>query len=119
MKALFVDACVREHSRTRTLCEAYMRTHWEERDVDIQKLELEKEPLVPLDRERLLKRDSDIAAGNFLSEEYRYAREFAGADEILIGAPYWDCSIPAKLKTWLELVCVNGIAFRYGRTGGL
>ena len=117
MKALFVDACVREQSRTRTLCEAYMRKRWTEPDAEIRRLELCHEELLPLNGERLRRRDSDIAAGNFASEDYRYAREFAEAEEILIGAPYWDCSFPALLKIWLERVCVNGIAFRYGEDG--
>ena len=52
-----------------------------------------------------------------MGEAYRYAREFAEADEILIGAPYWDCSFPAVLKIYLEQICVNGIAFRYGEDG--
>lgn len=119
MNALFVNACIRENSRTKALCEAYIRKHWTNRDMDIKELKLYKEPLVPLDRERLLKREQDIAAGNFSSAEYRYAREFAGADEILIGAPYWDCSFPALLKIYLEQLCVNGITFRYGEDGRL
>ena len=52
-----------------------------------------------------------------MGEAYRYAREFAKADEVLIGAPYWDCSFPAILKIYLEQICVNGIAFRYGENG--
>lgn len=117
MKALFVDACVREQSRTRTLCEAYMQKHWTEPGTEVRKLELCHEDLQPLNGERLQQRDRDIAAGDFSSEEYRYARVFADAEEILIGAPYWDCSFPALLKIWLERVCVNGIAFRYGEDG--
>lgn len=117
MKALFVDACIRENSRTRTLCKAYMQANWNGEGTDLKILELLKEPLVPLDKERLLQRDRDLAKGNLASPSYRYAREFAQADEILIGAPYWDCSFPALLKIWLEQICVNGIAFRYGQDG--
>lgn len=117
MNALFVDACVRENSRTRALCEAYIRARWNGPDVEVRRLELNREPLLPLDRERLQRREEDIAAGNLSSAEYEYARQFAAADEILIGAPYWDCSFPALLKIWLERICVNGIAFRYGPEG--
>lgn len=117
MNALFVNACIREDSRTKVLCEAYIRTYWTNQDIDIKELELYKESLIPLDREQLLRREGDIVAGNLLAAEYKYAREFAEADEILIGAPYWDCSFPAVLKIYLEQICVNGITFRYGADG--
>lgn len=83
----------------------------------MRELEVYKEPLVPLDGKDLLKRDGDIASGNLSGEDYRLARDFAKADEILIGAPYWDCSFPAVLKIYLERICVNGITFRYGEDG--
>lgn len=117
MNALFVNACLRDGSRTKRLCEAYRQKYWQAPDVDVKELELRKEPPVPLDAEGLLKRDRDIAAGELSGEDYRLAGEFAGAGEILIGAPYWDCSFPAPLKIYLERVCVSGIAFRYGEDG--
>lgn len=117
MNALFVNACVREASRTGRLCEAYIKEHWSGQDTVVKEVELIKEPLLPLNRERLLQRDRDIADGNLSGAAYRYAREFAGAQEILIGAPYWDCSFPALLKIYLEQVCVNGITFGYGEDG--
>lgn len=117
MNALFVNACIREHSRTRALCEAYIRANWTNRDVYSKELALYNEPLAPLDRECLLQREKDIAAGDYTAQEYRYAMEFAEAEEILVGAPYWDCSFPALLKIYLERICVNGITFRYGTDG--
>ncbi len=117
MNALFVNACLREKSRTKLLCDAYIRKYWKGPDTHVQELEVRKEPLVPLDEKGLLRRDNDIAAGELSGEEYRLAREFAKADEILIGAPYWDCSFPAVLKLYLERICVNGIVFRYGEDG--
>ena len=44
------------------------------------------------------------------------AREVAGSDLILVGAPYWDLSFPAALKVCLEWASCLGITFRY--TGG-
>lgn len=117
MNTLFINACIRENSRTRLLCEAYIRAHWTGQDIEMKERELYRELLLPLDREGLIQREKDIAAGNFSAQEYRYAIEFAGADEILIGAPYWDCSFPALLKIYLERICVNGITFGYGEDG--
>ena len=52
---------------------------------------------------------------------FRYARQFAQADEIVIAAPFWDLSFPAKLKIYLEQITVSGITFKYmgGRPKGL
>ena len=62
MKALFVNACVRENSRTRLLCDAYIRKCWQGQDVGER--EVAAEPLLSLDMEGLQKRDEDITAGN-------------------------------------------------------
>ncbi len=117
MNALFVNACIRENSRTKILCDTYIQKYWPKQNMDVNELKVYQEPLFPLDRKRLLQRDNDIAYGNLLGEAYRYAREFAKADEILIGAPYWDCFFPAFLKLYLEQICVNGITFQYGENG--
>ena len=43
----------------------------------------------------------------------RYAKQFAAADEIVIAAPFWDLSFPAKLKIYFEQITVSGITFKY------
>ena len=44
-------------------------------------------------------------------------RQFAGADEIVIAAPYWDLSFPSILKVYLEQICITGITFQYTPEG--
>lgn len=81
MNMLFVDACIRENSRTKALCEAYIRKHWTSRDMDIKEMELYKEPLVPLERERLLKRERDIDRGALLGLFFSGApKDLSGTD---------------------------------------
>lgn len=49
-------------------------------------------------------------------------KDFAEADEIVIGAPYWDLSFPAALKIYIEHAAVMGVTFHYteeGRCEGL
>lgn len=49
-------------------------------------------------------------------------KDFAEADEIVIGAPYWDLSFPAALKIYIEHAAVMGMTFHYteeGRCEGL
>ena len=53
----------------------------------------------------------------FDDEMFRYARQFAAADEIVIAAPYWDMSFPSLLKVYFEHVTVSGLTFAYGETG--
>lgn len=115
MKTLFINACVREESRTLQLCREYMKRHWEKETVT--EVSLKDSLLTPVNEEMLRQRDADISVGDFSSSRYDWAKDFADADEILIGAPFWDCSFPSMLKVYLEHVCVNGITFGYGSDG--
>ena len=48
---------------------------------------------------------------------FRYARQFAAADRIVIAAPLWDLSFPAQLKVYLENIYVTGIVTKYSEAG--
>lgn len=111
MKILFINACVREESRTLF----YAREYLKKINGDITELELQKENILPLDKARLETRDRLIAEKKFEDEMLRYARQFAEADEIIIAAPYWDLGFPALLKIYIEAVTVSGITFTYER----
>ena len=86
---LFVDVCVRgEHSRTRELAECYLK------DREFTRLALAEENIKPLDKARLEKRQKLISKGDFSDETFKYAKQFAQADEI-------------------ENICVVGVTFDY------
>ena len=105
---LLIDVCVRgEHSRTRELAECYLK------DKKFTRLALAEEDIQPLDKSRLEKRQKLIEKGDFSDEMFRYAKQFAQADEIVIAAPYWDLSFPALLKIYIENICVVGVTFDY------
>ena len=105
---LFVDVCVRgERSRTRELAECYLK------DKEFTRLALEEENIKPLDKSRLEKRQKLIEKGDFSNEIFKYAKQFAEAEEIVITAPYWDLSFPALLKIYIENICVVGVTFDY------
>ena len=40
---------------------------------------------------------------------FRYARQFAEAEEIVIAAPFWDLSFHAKLKIYLGQITISGL----------
>lgn len=43
----------------------------------------------------------------------KYAYQFAEADKYVIAEPFWNLSIPAILKAYIDYICVSGITFQY------
>lgn len=113
MSVLFINACVRENSRTKELAEYLIgKLNYAAEEVD-----LANEKIAPLDGELLALRDSVLQEENSEHSILRYARQFASAETIVIAAPYWDLSFPALLKDYLEQICVTGVSFAYGEDG--
>ena len=117
MSILFINACVRKNSRTLVLAKNMMKDMIGE----ITELDLNIEDIAPLNTELLEKRDALLKEGRLDDPMLRYAKQFANADEIVIAAPFWDLSFPAKLKIYLEQITVSGITFKYlnGHPSGL
>lgn len=116
MKVLFVDCCIRGAgiSRTRKLCDFFLeQLSHTGAEFELETLDLDNLPLAPLDRADLEHKEKLEQKGAFDDQFYDYAREFAAADYILVGAPYWNLTLPSKLKAYLEWVCMVGVAFRY------
>ena len=106
MKILFVNACVREESRTFKLATELLAGL----NGEIQTLNLEDLNLKPLDEEGINTRVTDL-------EAQKYAREFAESDVIVIAAPMWDLSFPAILKLYIENISISGVTFKYTEKG--
>ena len=70
-----------------------------------------------MDLELLEKRNQLISSKNFSDPLFRYAAQFAAADEIVIAAPYWDLAFPSILRIYLEHVTVVGVTFQYSPDG--
>lgn len=117
MSVLFINACVRENSRTLILAKNVIKDVLDE----ITELNLNLDNIDPLNGTLLEKREYLVHAGKFDDPMFHYAKQFAAADEIIIAAPFWDLSFPAKLKIYLEQITVSGITFKYinGRPTGL
>ena len=113
MSILFIDACVRDNSRTRALALGVLSRL----DGDVTAIELRKTPVPPLDGVSLDRRTRLAAEGRFDDPMFDNARRFAAADEIVVAAPYWDLSFPAALKAFFESVCVIGLTFAYDERG--
>lgn len=121
MTILFIDCCIRgAESRTLALCNAFLEEVGRRYpEAEVRRISLGDEGIAAMDREQMERRDELLAANRLDDGQFDYAREFAAADYILIGAPYWDLSFPACLKNYIEQISVNGIAFTYVETGSL
>ena len=107
---LYVDCCIRrEQSRTRKLAESFLGNlpkGWR-----VEKVVLMDEPLLPQMEGGFAQRDELLQRGDFTHRRFDYAWQFQRADAILIAAPFYDLSIPALLKVYIENVSVDGITF--------
>lgn len=114
MPVLFVNACLRgEKSRTLELCREYLAQVGDQVvEVDLARLRLK-----PYDAERVAYRSQLQKAGVLDDAVFGLAHQFAEADDIVIGAPYWDLSFPAALKVYFEHVSAYDVTFRYTEEG--
>lgn len=110
---LYVNACVRQESRTRRLAEKLLLKLGQPRE----EIRLADESFPVVREEFLQKRDRLLSAGDLQDPLFAYARQFAEAETIVIAAPYWDLSFPALLKQYLEQINVVGITFHYTEDG--
>lgn len=124
MNILFVNGCLRgEASRTLRLCRTaveQLRVRFPE--AEVTELVLDEEDVLPLNGARLAHRHELEKQEKFDDPVFRYARQFAQADMIVIGAPYWEYQFPAMLRCYLEQISVCGVTFVYtdeGRPKGL
>ena len=111
---LFVDACVREGSRTERLARYLLEKL---QDPVIEELHLAEVCFPITDGNFIAERDRFIAEDNFSDPLFDLAKQFAGADIVVIAAPFWDLSFPAALKQYFEQINVTGITFCYDESG--
>lgn len=112
-ETLFINACVRENSRTLELGRCLL----EKISGEATEVELYSTALPPLDLKGMEVRACASRNKDFSDEAFHLAKQFASADNIVIAAPYWDLMFPAVLKTYLECVSVPGITFVYSENG--
>lgn len=113
MDTLFINACVRQGSRTAGLAR-HLLSRLGGRVTELRLGEL---TFPAVDEAFLRRRDALIAAERFDDPSFALARQFAQAEQIVIAAPYWDLSFPAVIKQYFEHINVLGITFRYTPEG--
>ena len=110
---LFINACPREGSRTLELARYLL----DKTDGSVEELTIFEENLLPLNGKTLALRDKMTANQNVDHPIFKYAKQFATADTIVLAAPFWDLSFPSAVKIWLEYVMAKEITFRYTEEG--
>lgn len=110
---LFVNGCVRENSRTLELAQAVLKNLPEVPE----EIRLYPDGPEGLDAEKLRLREELVSNKQYDHPMFRYAKQFAAADTIVMAAPYWDLAFPAKVRAYLEEIAISGITFQYGANG--
>ena len=110
---LYINACVRNESRTEKLAEKLLI----KLDEPFEEICLEDVVFPVVNEDFLSKRDRLISEGKYQDPLFGFARQFSKAATIVIAAPYWDLSFPAALKQYLEQINVTGITFKYSEEG--
>ena len=112
-KILFINACARVNSRTLELSQYVLS----KLQGDVEEVKLFDINILPLDKKGLEFRENAIITKDYSSSNFALAKQFANAEIIVVGAPYWDLMFPAVLKNYLENITVCGLTFEYGKNG--
>ncbi|MBQ7898752.1 MAG: NAD(P)H-dependent oxidoreductase [Bacteroidales bacterium] len=106
-KLLYIDACIRdEESRTKRIAEPIVKAL--EGKYDIQRYTLNDMNLSIVQKDLVKERNSGIINPMVMT----WAETVRDADRIVIAAPFWDMSIPAALKNFLELCSILDVTFK-------
>ena len=100
-KLLYIDACIRdEMSRTKRIATPIVEAL--KQKYDVQTLVINDLDLSIVKKELITKRNN----GDIDPQVMSWAESVRDADRIVIAAPFWDMSIPAALKNFLELCSI-------------
>lgn len=106
-KLLYIDACIRDgESRTRRIAEPVMKAL--ERKYEVQRYVLNDMNLSIVQKDLIQKRLNGIIDPEVMG----WAESVRDADRIVIAAPFWDMSIPAALKNFIELCSILDVTFK-------
>ena len=106
-KLLYIDACIRDElSRTKKIAAPVVEALKER--YDVQTIVINDLNLSVVQKDLILKRTGGIIDPTVMS----WAETVRDADRIVIAAPFWDMSIPAALKNFLELCSILDVTFK-------
>ena len=105
-KLLYIDSCIRDEvSRTKKIATPIINKLKERYDVET--LVINDLNLTIVKKDLVNNRTNGIIDEEVLS----WANKVSKADRIVIAAPFWDMSIPAALKSFIELCSIINVTF--------
>lgn len=118
-KILIIDSCVRrEESRTKQMLDKAVETlKSRHEDWVFETLTLMDMDLKYWNTESLKVRERLLLNGQHDAPQFRLGNQFREADGIVIAAPFWDLSVPAMLKVYIENISADGITFSTSEEG--
>lgn len=114
MKVLMINGCIRgKDSRSWMLANAFLEAMKKAapENLEYTQLDLAEMDFRPLAGSYFEERQKLLEENNREHSRFFYAHQFAEADRILIAAPFWDLSIPAIVKLYIENISLDGITF--------
>ncbi len=106
-KLLYIDACIRdEQSRTKRIATPIVEAL--KQKYEVQTLVINDLDLSIVKKELVTKRTN----GDIDPQVMSWAESVRDADRIVVAAPFWDMSIPAALKNFLELCSIFDVTFK-------
>lgn len=106
-KLLYIDACIRdEQSRTKRIATPVIEAL--KQKYEVQTLVINDLDLSIVKKDLITKRNN----GDIDPQVMSWAESVRDADRIVIAAPFWDMSIPAALKNFLELCSIFDVTFK-------
>lgn len=102
-----------EYSTTAKLLSAFLETYQElHPDDSIDFIDTYVENCLPLTKEILMQTNTD--EDNIAKQ---HARKFTTYDKVVIAEPFWNGSIPASLKCYIDYIVQTNITFKYTENG--
>lgn len=120
MNILILNGCIRgEASRTYRLLHAFLKEMQTSlpKNCTCTQLDLADLPLRPLTGTFFEEREQLLSENNRSHPRFDYAHQFAEADRIILAAPFWDLSIPAIVKIYIENISLDSITFGCNEEG--
>jgi len=112
MKLLHLDTSITgENSISRQLTAHIVSTLIaQDKSLEITHHDLNREPVNYLS-------SASFTDENEKAHGAQYLQEFLDADILVIGAPMYNFSVPAQLRSWIDRIAVAGKTFRYTANG--
>lgn len=88
----------------------------------VTRRDLAKTPVPHIDHHWVTARMTPIGGRSDMDQEKlafsdKLIAEIETADEIVIGMPIYNFTVPAQIKSWVDLIARPGVSFRYTETG--